>query len=258
MPTPLVAGNWKMNTTVTEAETLAASLRRELDGLPGVEVALCPPFVSLERVARALEGSSLKVGAQNMHHEDKGAFTGEVSPTMLQGMCQIVILGHSERRNLFGETDELVNRKVRKALEVGLRPILCVGERLEERQQGREEAVVSQSLSACLDGVASPDGLPHGMVVAYEPVWAIGTGLAATGEQAQAMSALIRRLLADRYGRQGAEAVPVLYGGSVTPANVAEFVSQPDIDGALVGGASLDAQQFAEIVRITAKTRSSP
>ena len=254
MPTPFVAGNWKMNTTVTEAEALAASLRRELDGLPRVEVALCPPFVSLERVARALEGSSLKVGAQNMHYEDRGAFTGEVSPAMLQGLCRFVILGHSERRNLFGETDELVNRKVRKALEVGVRPILCVGERLDERQQGREEAVVSQSLSACLDGVASPDGL----VVAYEPVWAIGTGLAATGEQAQSMSALIRRLLADQYGQQGAETIPILYGGSVTAANVAEFVSQPDIDGALVGGASLDAQQFAEIVRITAKVRRSP
>ena len=253
MPTPFVAGNWKMNTTVTEAEALASALRRELDGLPGVEVALCPPFISLERVARSLEGSSLKMGAQNMHYEDKGAFTGEVSLAMLQGICQLVILGHSERRNLFGETDELINRKVRKALEVGPRPILCVGEHLEERQEGREEAVVSASLAACLEGVVSPDSL----VVAYEPVWAIGTGLAATGEQAQAMSALVRRLLADLYGQQGAEAVPILYGGSVTPTNVAEFVSQPDIDGALVGGASLDAQQFAEIVRVIAKTRAT-
>ena len=258
MPTPFVAGNWKMNTTVREAEALAASLRRELDGLMGVEVALCPPFISLERVARSLEGSSLKMGAQNMHYEDKGAFTGEVSPAMLQGMCQLVILGHSERRNLFGETDELVNRKVLKALEIGLRPILCVGEHLEERQEGREEAVVSASLAACLEGMVSPEGLPGGLIVAYEPVWAIGTGLAATGEQAQAMSALIRRFLADRYGQHGAEAVPILYGGSVTPTNVAEFVSQPDIDGALVGGASLDAQQFAEIVHITAKVRRSP
>lgn len=255
MPTPFVAGNWKMNTTVTEAETLASALRRELDSLPGVDVALCPPFISLERMAQALEGSSLKVGAQNMHYEDKGAFTGEVSPAMLQGMCQLVILGHSERRNLFGETDDMVNRKVHKALEVGLRPILCLGERLEERQEGREEAVVSKSLSACLEGVASPDGLPDGLIVAYEPVWAIGTGLAATGEQAQAISALIRHLLADRYGQQGAEAVPILYGGSVTPTNVAEFVSQPDIDGALVGGASLDAQQFAEIVRVIAEVK---
>ena len=258
MPTPFVAGNWKMNTTVTEAEALSSSLRRDLDTLPGVDVALCPPFISLERVSRALEGSSLKVGAQNMHYEDKGAFTGEVSPAMLQGMCQLVILGHSERRNLFGETDDLVNRKVHKALEVGLRPILCVGERLEERQEGREEAVVSASLAACLEGMASPGGLPDGLIVAYEPVWAIGTGLAATGEQAQAMSALIRRLLADLYGQQDAEAVPILYGGSVTPANIAEFVSQPDIDGALAGGASLDAQQFAEIVRVTAKVRNSP
>lgn len=253
MPTPLVAGNWKMNTTIQEAVALATVLRGALDDLAGVEKVLCPPFVSLDRVAQVAEGSTLKVGAQNMHDEEKGAFTGEVSPGMLQGLCQYVILGHSERRNLFGETDELVNRKVRKALDMGLRPILCVGENFGQRQEGREEAVVSTSLTACLEGVASPDML----VIAYEPVWAIGTGLAATGEQAEAMVALIRRLLVDRYGQQDAEAIPILYGGSVTAANIQEFASQPNIDGALVGGASLDAQQFAEIVRITARTHTS-
>ena len=242
-----------MNTTLQEAVALATALRDALDDLKGVEKVLCPPFVSLDRVAQAVEGSTLKVGAQNVHDEEKGAFTGEVSPGMLQNLCQYVILGHSERRSLFGETDELVNRKVRKALEVGLRPILCVGENFGQRQDGREEAVVSGSLTASLEGVASSDAL----VIAYEPVWAIGTDLAATGEQAEAMVALIRHLLVDRYGKQGAEAVPILYGGSVTAANIQEFASQPNIDGALVGGASLDAQQFAEIVGITAKVRAA-
>ena len=253
MATPLVAGNWKMNTTLQEAVALATALRDALDDLKGVEKVLCPPFVSLDRVAQAVQGSTLKVGAQNMHDEEKGAFTGEVSPGMLQDLCQYVILGHSERRSLFGETDELVNRKVRKALEVGLRPILCVGENFGQRQEGREEAVVSESLTASLESVASSDAL----VIAYEPVWAIGTGLAATGEQAEAMVALIRRLLVDQYGKQSAEAVPILYGGSVTAANIQEFASQPNIDGALVGGASLDAEQFAEIVRATARARSA-
>ncbi len=254
MAVPLVAGNWKMNTTVQEATALATTLRDTLGGVSGVEVVLCPPFVSLAEVARALEGSPLGVGAQNMHYEDKGAFTGEVSSTMLLGLCRYVILGHSERRRDFGETDDLVNRKVRKAMDAGLRPILCVGENLEERQQGREEATVSASLTASLEGVTSPVGL----AVAYEPVWAIGTGLAATAEQAQAMAGLMRRLLADQFGEQGAASVPVLYGGSVTPANTADFVSQPDVDGALVGGASLNADQFAEIVRVTARTRTNP
>ena len=252
MSTPFVAGNWKMNTTIQEAVDLASALRDALAEVSGVEVVLCPPFVSLAAVARAVEGSPLKVGAQNMHHEDKGAFTGEVSPTMLQGLCQYVILGHSERRRDFAETDDLVNRKVHKALDAGLRPILCVGESLEQRQQGREEAVVSESLATCLEGVASADWL----TVAYEPVWAIGTGLAATTEQAQAMAALVRRRLAERWGEEGAASVPVLYGGSVTPANIQELAAQPDIDGALVGGASLNAEQFAEIVRVTTKVRS--
>jgi len=241
-----------MNTTIQEAAVLVTALRNALGDVSGVQVVLCPPFVSLAEVARVAEGSPLKVGAQNMHHEDKGAFTGEVSASMLQGLCQYVIVGHSERRRDFNETDDLVNQKVRKALDTGLRPIVCVGEVLEERQQGREEAVVSASLIACLEGVTSPAGV----TVAYEPVWAIGTGLAATGEQAQAMVGLIRRLLAAQFGRQGADSVPVLYGGSVTPANIEEFAGQPDIDGALVGGASLNAEQFAEIVRITAGSRT--
>ncbi|MBI4339368.1 MAG: triose-phosphate isomerase [Chloroflexi bacterium] len=252
MPTPLVAGNWKMNTTIQEAALLAGHLRGAVGGVSGVDVALCPPYVSLAEVARAVQGSAIKVGAQNMHHEDRGAFTGEVSPLMLLGLCQYVILGHSERRRDFAETDALVNRKVKKALAVGLSPILCVGELLADRQAGRQDAVVSASLRASLDGTSSPGGL----VVAYEPVWAIGTGLAATSAQAQQMCALIRRLLGEQFGAEQARGVRVLYGGSVTPANVRELASQPDIDGGLVGGASLNAQQFAEIVRTTASVRS--
>ena len=253
MARPLVAGNWKMNTTVQEAAALASAVRDALDDASEVDVVLCPPYVFLIEVESALSGSHIHVGAQNMHHQDKGAFTGEVSPTMLLGLCEYVILGHSERRRDFAETDALVNQKARKALEVGLRPIVCVGEVLEEREQGREEAVVSASLTACLEGITSPNNL----AIAYEPVWAIGTGLAATAEQAQAMASLIRRLLTDRFGEQGAASVPILYGGSVTPYNTGEFVSQQDIDGALVGGASLNADQFADIVRITARVRSN-
>ncbi len=253
MARPLVAGNWKMNTTVQEAAALASAVRDALDDVSDVDVVLCPPYVFLIEVERALSGSHTHVGAQNMHFEDKGAFTGEVSPTMLQGLCGYVILGHSERRRDVAETDDLVNRKAGKALEAGLRPIICVGEVLEERQQGREEAVVSASLSDCLNGISSPRHL----AIAYEPVWAIGTGLSATSEQAQAMASLIRRLLTDQFGEQGAASVPVLYGGSVTPDNIGEFASQRDIDGALVGGASLNAGQFADIVRITARVRSN-
>ncbi len=253
MARPLVAGNWKMNTTVQEAAALASAVRDALDDVSDVDVVLCPPFMSLAKVARAVKGSPIRIGAQNMHYEDKGAFTGEVSPLMLVGLCEYVILGHSERRRDFAETDDLVNRKARKALEAGLRPIICVGEVLEERQQGREEAVVSASLTACLDDIT----LTNDLAIAYEPVWAIGTGLSATSEQAQAMASLIRRLLTDRFGEQGAASVPVLYGGSVTPDNIGELASQRDIDGALVGGASLNADQFADIVRITARVRSN-
>ena len=253
MARPLVAGNWKMNTTVQEAAALASAVRDALDDVSDVDVVLCPPYVFLIQVESALSGSHIHVGAQNMHYEDKGAFTGEVSPMMLVGVCGYVILGHSERRRDFAETDDLVNRKARKALEAGLRPIICVGEVLEERQQGREEAVVSASLTACLNGISSPRYL----AIAYEPVWAIGTGLSATSEQAQAMASLIRRMLTDQFGEQGAASVPVLYGGSVTPDNIGDLASQRDIDGALVGGASLNADQFADIVRITARVRSN-
>ena len=240
-----------MNTTVHQAGFLAAAIRNNLEDISGVEVVLCPPSISLTEVARAVKGANIKVGAQNMHHEDKGAFTGEISPLMIQGLCSYVILGHSERRRDFGETDDLVSRKANKALSSNIRPIICVGEALEARKEGRAEEVVSRSLAGSLAGIKSPNSI----VVAYEPIWAIGTGEAATGEQAQEMCQLVRRQLADLFGEGAAERVSVLYGGSVSPDNIEEFVSQPDIDGALVGGASLSSDQFVEIVRSTAHER---
>ena len=245
MPTPLVAGNWKMNTTLAEAVDLASAMRDPLDAIQGVEKVICPPFISLKAVKDVLDGSSSRVGAQNMHYEERGAFTGEVSPRMVADLCQYVILGHSERRQRFWETDEVVNRKVRAALAVGLRPILCVGEGLEEREEGLAESVVTAQLHGALSRVSSVDAL----AVAYEPIWAIGTGVAATGEAAETIMGAIRRALAEAYGDAEAQQVPLLYGGSVTPDNVAEFASQPNVDGALVGGASLNAESFVEIAR---------
>ncbi len=242
-----------MNTTIHQAGFLAAAIRSNLEDITGVEVVLCPPFISLPEVAHALKGANIKIGAQNMHHEEKGAFTGEISPLMIQGLCSYVVLGHSERRRDFGETDDLVSRKANKALSCNLRPIICVGEALEARKEGRAEEVVSRSLAGSLAGIKSLKGV----VVAYEPIWAIGTGEAATGEQAQEMCRLVRRQLADLFGEDAAERVSVLYGGSVSPDNIKEFVSQPDIDGALVGGASLSSDQFVEIVRSTAHERSA-
>ena len=240
-----------MNTTVHQAGFLAAAIRNNLEDITGVEVVLCPPSISLTEVAGVVKATNIKVGAQNMHHEDKGAFTGEISPLMIQGLCSYVILGHSERRRDFGETDDLVSRKANKALSYKLRPIICVGEGLEERKEGRAEEVVSRSLVGSLADIKSPNRI----VVAYEPIWAIGAGEAATGEQAQKMCQLVRRQLADLFGEGAAERVSVLYGGSVSPDNIEEFVSQPDIDGALVGGASLSSDQFVEIVRSIAHER---
>jgi triosephosphate isomerase len=250
MPTPVVAGNWKMNTTVAEAVALASDMKEELHRIRGVEKLLCPPFVSLTAVRSIVYGSSIKLGAQNMHYEDRGAYTGEVSPLMVKELCDYVILGHSERRHLLHEDDELVGKKVKAAFRAGLRPILCVGERLEERQAGQAEAVVSRQLRAALEGVVVPGGL----VIAYEPVWAIGTGVAATPQDAAAMMEAIGSLLRQRFG-PGAEGVPLLYGGSVTAANVAEFVRLPNVHGVLVGGASLRAQEFVEIARQVAQAK---
>ncbi len=252
MRTPIIAGNWKMNYGPTEAEEFAAGILPGLHELHGVERVLCPPFVSLTAVAGAIAGSEVKLGAQNMYYEPKGAYTGEISPTMLQGLCEYVILGHSERRGYFGETDELVNKKVQAALRYDLKPIVCVGERLEEREAGETEQVIRAQVPGSLGGL--PAERVAEIVVAYEPIWAIGTGRAATAQDAVVVVQLIRALLADLYGAEAAEAVRVQYGGSVTAANVAEFLSQPDIDGALVGGASLKPE-FVDIVRATLEAK---
>ena len=233
-----------MNTTLPEALALVGAMKERLEAIPGVEVVLCPPFISLSALAGVLKGAAIGLGAQNMYFQEKGAYTGEVSPLMLRGLCQWVILGHSERRQYFGETDELVNKKVKAAIASGLKPILCVGERLEEREKGQAQAVVERQLRGALESVADPDGL----VVAYEPVWAIGTGRAATPADAQGTMSSLRRILGELYGGSTAQAVRLLYGGSVTKDNISPFLKEPDIDGALVGGASLKAEEFLGIV----------
>ncbi len=247
MRIPLIAGNWKMNTTLAEASVLVTEMREGLERIEGVEKVLCPPFLSLSLVRELLQGLSIKVGAQNMHFEEKGAYTGEISPLMLKELCDFVILGHSERREHFKETDQMVNEKVKAALAAGLTPILCVGERLEEREAGRAEEVVVRQGRAALQGIESPQR----MVIAYEPVWAIGTGRAETGEGANATIGIIRDMMARLYSEGIAQGIRILYGGSVTAANVAEFIRQPEIDGALVGGASLKAEEFLSIVAQT-------
>ncbi len=252
MRIPLIAGNWKMNTTVSQAEQLVIDMLEGLDGIEGVEKVLCPPFVSLVPLNMMLRSSSIKLGAQNMYFETAGAYTGEISPLMVKELCEFVILGHSERRSYFGETDEIVNRKVKAALANELKPILCVGERLEENEAGRTEEVVERQVRAALNGIEPVRDL----VIAYEPVWAIGTGRAATGRQAAATIGFIRDTVAGLWSKELAQGIRVLYGGSVTAANIAEFVSYPDVDGALVGGASLKVEEFISIVQQTAQIKT--
>ena len=245
----MIVGNWKMNTTVAEGEELAAGI---LSGLPhgtGVEVVLCPPFVSLVSVKAALKDSEISIGAQNLYHGANGAYTGEISSSMLADICRYAMVGHSERRSIFDETDEAVNLKVKAALGVGMTPILCIGESLDERNGGDAESVVESQAIAGLEGVE----VGSGVVVAYEPVWAIGTGQSASPEIAQAMMAHIRQTLAAIGGEDAAAEVPLLYGGSVNAGNIGGYLSQPDINGALVGGASLDAGSFVEIVKVAAE-----
>jgi triosephosphate isomerase len=251
MRIPFIAGNWKMNTTTTEAEQLVLEMIEKIDRIEGVEKVLCPPFVSLVAINMMLQNSSVKMGAQNMHFETEGAYTGEISPLMISELCEFVILGHSERRWYFGETDDIVNKKVKVALANKLQPILCVGERLAENEAGRTEEVVDRQVTAALNGIETVSNL----VIAYEPVWAIGTGKAATGEQAAATIQFIRDVLVKLGNKSIAQDLRILYGGSVTGANIAEFISHPEIDGALVGGASLKAGEFASIVEQTAKIK---
>ena len=240
-----------MNTTPSEAGLLATQIRTRLTDHGGATVVLCPPSIALSTVSRSLDGSHIAVGAQNIHPETSGAFTGEISSEMASAFADYVIVGHSERRALFGESDEFVSRKVASALDAGLRPILCVGESVDVRDQGRAEPFVRDQL---INGLARVDSLSR-ILIAYEPVWAIGTGQAATPEVAQEMLGMIRSTLADRFGDAAID-VPCLYGGSVTVANVSEFVGQRDIDGSLVGSASLTAESFSDIVREATQTQA--
>lgn len=249
---PVSAGNWKMNPAPAEFEPLAQALREMLAPITGAERVVCPPALYLARAAALFQGSGIGVGAQNVHWEDKGAFTGEISPAMLAGMVEYAIIGHSERRALFGESDEAVNRRTAAALRHGLRPIVCVGETLDQRKAGATGAVLERQVKEALGGLA----LPAGFIVAYEPVWAIGTGRAATPALAAEAVGFIRRQIAEVAGDEIAAAARILYGGSVTAANVAEFMQEPEIDGALVGGASLKAEDFAGITQAIAAARA--
>lgn len=245
--TPIVAGNWKMNTTAIEALALLEGMLPGLVSVPEVERVLCPPFVSLAVMAPRLSGTGIGLGAQTMHWEDAGAFTGEVSPLMIKPLCGYVILGHSERRAYFGETDGTVNRRVHAAFRHGLIPIVCVGETLAENEAGSTTEVVRRQVREGLAGLTPAQG--ERLVVAYEPVWAIGTGRAATPEGANAVVGdVVRASLGELFGAETATAIRIQYGGSVTAANAAAYFSKPEIDGALVGGASLKPNEFLQIV----------
>jgi triosephosphate isomerase len=254
MRRPILAGNWKMHMTIAEATDFVRTIRHGLNEIQTVDRVLCPPFTILATIKDLLAATDIGLGAQNMHWQEQGAYTGEISPRMVKEVCQYVILGHSERRAYFGETDEGVNRKIKAALAHGLTPIVCVGETEKEHDAGQTEQVVSGQVRDCLAGLQADEVTQ--LVVAYEPVWAIGTGKAATPAGAGSVIGLnIRGTIAQLYDEATAQAVPVQYGGSVKPANVAEFMTHPDIDGALVGGASLKPD-FVELVRIAAETKA--
>jgi len=244
----LAIGNWKMNCTIGEGVQLAMQLRETLGSVVGVDVAVCPPFPDIKSVHEALVDSHIRIGAQDVFHEDSGAYTGAVSPLMLEGLCDYVLVGHSERRKHFGDTDEHVAKKLAAVLRHGMCPILCVGESLEENEAGRTIEVLERQLSVALGGLQPSNEL----VIAYEPIWAIGTGRAARGDDVNGTLQWMRELIGRIWDKDAVRDTPLLYGGSVTPDNTAEFVSQSEIDGTLVGGASLRATDFCEIVFRTA------
>jgi len=248
MRKPMVAGNWKMNKGLYETRDLIREMYPVLHAVEDVEIVVCPPFVGLGVARREVDESTIKLGAQNMHWADSGAFTGETSPLMLKELCEYVILGHSERRAMFGETDETVNKKALAALAHGLKPIVCVGETLEENQSGITAEVVSRQVRVGLEGLTQEQA--EQVVIAYEPVWAIGTGLAATPEGANAVHKdVIRPILREMFGEEIGDGMRILYGGSVNPGNAAELFGQSDIDGGLIGGASLKAESFIALVK---------
>ena len=252
MRTPFVAGNWKMNKSVAEARNLVNELVPELQTVMDVDTVLCPPFTSLLAVSALLEGTTIGLGAQNMFWEESGAYTGEISPVMLAELCKYVIIGHSERRAYFGETDTTVNQKVKTALQHNLYPIMCVGETFEENEAGRTEEIVSRQVQIGLQelGELLPESSDPPLIIAYEPVWAIGTGKAATAEGASdVIGYVIRKTVTNVIGERFSQNIRVLYGGSVKGSNAAEFFTDTEIDGALVGGASLNADDFVQIVQ---------
>lgn len=252
MRTPFVAGNWKMYYTLDEARGFVSQLVPAIRDIKDVDKVLCPPATDLMAVKALIEGTDIGLGAQNMHWEKQGAYTGEISPPMVAELCEYVIIGHSERRAYFCETDEDVNRKIRAAFEAGLKPIVCVGETLEENEAGRTKEVVSSQVSAGLKDVQLT--MPQSLIVAYEPIWAIGTGKAATPEGANmVIKDVIRPVLAGLFGSQASQDIRVLYGGSVKAKNAREFFTQPDIDGGLVGGACLKIEEFPKIIEAAAR-----
>jgi triosephosphate isomerase len=251
MRIPMVAANWKMNLVVSEAINLVKEIQPELNSILNLENILCPPFISLVAIHELVKGTNTKLGAQNLYFEEKGAYTGEISPLMLAGYCEFVIIGHSERRQYFNETNDIVRKKVDSAMKHNLKPILCVGENLSEFEAGKTQEVVKRQIVACLEGITKTEPL----TIAYEPIWAIGTGKAATGIEANKTIGFIRKIIENKYNIVFSQNIRILYGGSVTSANIAEFVSQPEIDGALVGGASLKPKEFISIVQQTSSIR---
>ncbi|MBR4465187.1 triose-phosphate isomerase [bacterium] len=248
MRTPVIAGNWKMNKTVAEAVALASEIKEKVAGVENVKIIVCPVFTAVKSVADVLKGSNVKVGAQDMYWETSGAFTGEVSGEMLkEAGSEYVIIGHSERRQYFGETNETVNKKLKKALSIGLKPIVCIGETLADRESGATEAVVEKQVREGFVGLTAEE--MKGTIIAYEPVWAIGTGKTATADQAEAVHAFVRNLISQLWDKETADAVVIQYGGSMKPENVASLLAQPDIDGGLIGGAALKADSFEKLVK---------
>ncbi len=250
MRRPMMAGNWKMNKTIDEAVALARAIREQVNDVANVDCVVCPPFIDIPAVSETLKGSNIAVGAQNMHWAESGAYTGEISAPMLKGLATYVIIGHSERRQYFAETDETVNKKVHSAVAAGLTPILCVGESLEQNERGETQAFVSGQVRAALAGFTA-DQVKQ-IIIAYEPIWAIGTGKAATAQQANDIcGGVVRETVGEMFGTEAAAAIRILYGGSTNEKNIGEIMAQPDIDGALIGGASLKVESYAAMVKIT-------
>ena len=248
MRKPLIAGNWKMNMTIEQSVSMVESLKEKVKDVTAVEIMIAPPYTALSAVAQAVKDSNIQLGAQNLHFEKSGAYTGEISPGMLKEIgCNWVIIGHSERRQYFGCTDEIVNRKLKTAVSEGLKPVVCIGETLQERETGKTFDILRKQLDGGLKDLSEAE--QNALTVAYEPVWAIGTGKTATSEQAEEAHSFIRQKLSEMYGQEFSESVRILYGGSVKPANISELMKQNNLDGGLVGGASLDPDSFASIIK---------